>query len=146
MLPQFFCLFIHSSLPGDLENFTLSLNLTILLGMTQSWSFLSGWLSGKESACVVGDPSLIPGSRRFPGGGHGNPLQCSCLEDPMDRGAWWTTVHRVTKSQTQLKQLRTHACMSQNWSSRVHFLRYPASPFYVFSSFCVSGKLSFLYF
>ena len=40
----------------------------------------------------------IPGLRRSPGGGHGNPLQYSCLENPMDRGAWWATVHRVTKS------------------------------------------------
>ena len=46
------------------------------------------------------DSGLIPGLGRSPGGGHGNPLQYSCLENPMDRGAWWATVHRVTKSQT----------------------------------------------
>ena len=46
--------------------------------------------------------SSIPGSERSPGGGHGNPLQYSCLENPMDRGAWRATVHRVAKSQTQL--------------------------------------------
>ena len=45
----------------------------------------------------------IPGSGRSPGGGHGNPLQCSCLEDPMYRGAWWATVHGVAQSRTQLK-------------------------------------------
>ena len=45
----------------------------------------------------------IPGWGRYPGGGHGNPLQYSYLENPMDRGAWWATVHRATKSQTQLK-------------------------------------------
>ena len=50
---------------------------------------------------------LIPGLGRCPGGGHGNPLQYSCLENPMDRGAWWATVYRVTKSQTRLKQLST---------------------------------------
>ena len=44
----------------------------------------------------------IPGSGRSPGGGHGNPLQYSCLENPMDRGAWWATVHGVAKSRTQL--------------------------------------------
>ena len=49
--------------------------------------------------------SLIPGSGRSPGGGHVNPLQYSCLENPMDRGAWQTTVHRVQKSQTLMKQL-----------------------------------------
>jgi len=42
----------------------------------------------------------VPGSGRFPGGGHDNPLQCSCLENPTDRGAWQTTVHRVKKSWT----------------------------------------------
>ena len=45
----------------------------------------------------------IPGSGRSPGGGHINLLQCSCLENPMDTGAWWAAVHRVTKSWTQLK-------------------------------------------
>ena len=50
---------------------------------------------------------LIPGSERAPGGGHGNPLQYSYLENPMDRGAWLATVHRVSKSWTQLKQLGT---------------------------------------
>ena len=53
------------------------------------------------------DTGLIPGSGRSPGGGHGNLLQCSCLEDPMDRGAWQAAVHRVTKSRTQLKRLST---------------------------------------
>ena len=57
----------------------------------------------------IRDSDSIPGSGRFPGGGHGNPLQYSCLENPTDRGAWQGTVHRVTKSQTQLKQLGTHA-------------------------------------
>ena len=55
------------------------------------------------------DAGLIPGSGRSPGGGHGNPLQYSCLENPMDRGAWWATVHRVVKSRTRLKQLNMHA-------------------------------------
>ena len=51
------------------------------------------------------DVGLIPVLGRSPGEGQGNPLQYSCLENPMDRGVWWATVHRVTKSQTQLKQL-----------------------------------------
>ena len=51
----------------------------------------------------------MPGSGRSPGEGIGNPLQYSCLENPMDRGAWQATVHRVAKSWTQLKQLSTHA-------------------------------------
>ena len=50
----------------------------------------------------LGDSGSISGLGRSPGGGHGNPLQYSCLENPMDRGAWWVTVQRVAKSQTQL--------------------------------------------
>ena len=66
-----------------------------------------GGSDSKESTCNAGDLGSIPGLGRSSGGGHGNPLQYSCLENPMDRGAWQATVHRVTKSQTQLKQLST---------------------------------------
>ena len=58
--------------------------------------------AGKESACNAGDLGLTPGSGRSPGEGKGNPLQYSCLEIFMDRGAWWATVHGVTVSQTRL--------------------------------------------
>ena len=54
------------------------------------------------------DTGSVCGSGRSFGGGHGNPLQYSCLESPMDRGAWWAIVHRVAKSRTRLKQLSTH--------------------------------------
>ena len=54
------------------------------------------------------DMSLSPGSGRPPGGGNGNPLQYSCLENVTDRGAWWATVHRVTKSWTGLKRLNNN--------------------------------------
>ena len=64
------------------------------------------------SAGDVRDLGLIPGSGRSPTGGHGNPLQHSCLGNPMDRGAWWATVHRVTKSWTQLKRLSPHTVVS----------------------------------
>ena len=67
---------------------------------------LPQWLSGKESACstgATGDVGSIPGSRRFPGGGHGYPLQYSFLENHVDKGAWRATVHRVTKSWTRVK-------------------------------------------
>ena len=63
------------------------------------------WLSSKKSACNAGDTGdagSIPGSGRFPGGNHGNLFQYSCLENPMNRGAQWATVHGLTKSQTQL--------------------------------------------
>ena len=52
---------------------------------------------GKESACNAGDLSSIPGLGRSPGEGNGNPLQHSCLENPMDRGAWWATFHGVSR-------------------------------------------------
>ena len=57
---------------------------------------------GKASACNVGDPGSISESERSPGEGNGNPLQYSCLENSMDGGAWWATVHGVTKSRTWL--------------------------------------------
>ena len=56
----------------------------------------------------IRDVDSIPGSGRSPGGGHGNPFQYFCLENPMDRRVWGAIVHRVTKSQTQLKQLSMH--------------------------------------
>ena len=59
-----------------------------------------GGSHGQESACSAGALGTIPGSRRSPGGGNGNPLQYSCLEKSMDRGAWPATVHGVSKSQT----------------------------------------------
>ena len=61
-----------------------------------------GGLDGKESACNVGDLGMIPGSGRSPGEGNGNPLQHSCLENPIVGGAWQSTVYGVTKSRTQL--------------------------------------------
>ena len=56
----------------------------------------------KTSVCNAGDLGSIPGLGRSPGEGNGSPLQYSCLENPMDGGAWWATVHGVAKSQTRL--------------------------------------------
>ena len=67
------------------------------------WDLIQGFpggSDGKESVYNVRDTGSIPGSGRSPGEGHGNPLQYSCLENPMDRGAWWAIVHGVTKSWT----------------------------------------------
>ena len=66
-----------------------------------------GGLDGKEYAYNAGDPGLIPGWGRSPGEGNGNPLQYSFLENPMDRGAWWATVHGVAKSQTRLSDFHS---------------------------------------
>ena len=62
----------------------------------------SDWSQVKASACNAGDLGSIPGSGSSPGEGNGNPLQYSCLENPMGGGAWWATIHRVTKSRTRL--------------------------------------------
>ena len=84
-----------------------------LCGYTKGTEYLNRWYLNdtmgfpggsevKASACNAGDLSAIPGSGRSPGEGNGNPLQYSCLENPMDGGARWATVHGVAKSWTQL--------------------------------------------
>ena len=77
-------------------------------------------LEVKSSLSNAGDiknAGSIPGSGRSCGGGHCNLLEHSCLEYPMDRGAWWAAVHRVTKSWTRLKQLTLYACITMSRAS-----------------------------
>ena len=69
-------------------------------GLYNAKSFPSG-SNGKEPACKAGDPGSTPGWGRAPGEGNVYPLPYSCLENPMDRGAWWAIVHGVAKSRTQ---------------------------------------------
>ena len=70
---------------------------------------MAQWVKNlSANAGDVVDMGSVPGSGRSPGGGHGNPLQYSCLQNPMAKGTWWATVHRVAKSWTQLKQLTAH--------------------------------------
>ena len=79
--------------------------------MQVCFSNLAGLLGGSEvkaSACNWGDLGSIPRLGRPPGEGNGNPLQYSCLENPMDGGAWWATVHGVAESQTRLSDF-THS-------------------------------------
>ena len=70
--------------------------------MYSEWGFPGGSVvkNPPSNAGEAGNVGLIPGLGRSPGGGHGNPLQYSCLENPMDREAWWATVHGVANSQT----------------------------------------------
>ena len=75
--------------------------LYIISTVIEVFYYLGG-SNGKESACSVGDLGLIPGMGRAPGGGHGNPLQYSCLENFIDRRAWRATAHGVTERRTQL--------------------------------------------
>ena len=76
------------------------------------WGFPDG---SEGKACNVGDLGSIPVSGRSPGEGNGNPLQFSCLENPMDREAWQSTVHGVTKSQTRLSDF-THSLTTRYWT------------------------------
>ena len=86
-----------------------------LLVPSQTMSFPGG-SDGKASAYNAGDLGSIPGSGRSPGEGHGNPLQYSCLENPIDRGTWWTTVCGVAKSQTQLSDFTFFLSQSMGFS------------------------------
>ena len=70
-----------------------------------------GGSDSKDSACNAGDLGSIPGLGRSPGEGHGNSFKYSCLENPMDRGAWQATVSRVAQSQIKLKQLSMYASL-----------------------------------
>ena len=91
---------------------------------TKSWLLLGlpGGSAGKESTpSNAGDLGSIPGWGRSPGGGHGSPLQCSCLENPTDRGAWRATVHGAAQSQTRLSdeahRLQTAGLACSLWES-----------------------------
>ena len=82
---------------------------------------LPRWLNGKNmpaNAGDAGDVDLIPGWGRSPGGASGNPLQYSCLKEPVDWGAWWATVHRVTKSQTWLSKHAHTSCHIVHWGNK----------------------------
>ena len=89
----------------------MSLNLenscTKSIELTRYQGFPGG-SGGKESTCNAGDLSSVPGSGRSSGEGNGYPLQYSCLENPMDRGAWWATIHRVANSGARLPWLSMH--------------------------------------
>ena len=78
-----------------------------------------GGSEGTASAYNAGDLGSIPGSGRSPGEGNGSPLQYSGLENAMDRGAWWATVHRVAKSRTRLSDSTLATFMWRVWSSRL---------------------------
>ena len=93
---------------------------TLCRKTSTDWGFPGGSVV-KNPPANAGDAGLIPGSGRSPGEGNGNPLQYSCLRNPMNRGAWWATIHGVAKSQTGLYQLNdnnklplTNYCVSRS--------------------------------
>ena len=107
MQSSWFVIFRDLLLARPWRRFTSLQPRVYLLGCPCSGSWVSQQTSsnrsdGKEYACHGGDPGSIPGLGKSPGEGNGNPLQYSCLKNPMDRGAWRATVHVVTKSRTQL--------------------------------------------
>ena len=101
---------------GELRNLVIDREAwcAMLHGVTKmTLGFGNGDSEVKVSACNAGDLGLIPGLGRSPGEGNGNLLQYSCLENPLDGGAWRAAVHGVTKSRTRLKHLaRTHTLYS----------------------------------
>ena len=114
LLPLLVPLASSSSLPGPCQQRPMSLGFKVRLG--QQWTHTAVFPGGSvvknppANAGNVRDKGLILGSGKSPGGGHGSALQYSCLENPMDRGAWQATAQRVTKNQTWLGNLvRTHA-------------------------------------
>ena len=117
------------------------------------WSDLIWWCcrdfpggsGGKASAYNAGDPGLIPGSGRSPGEGNGTPLQYSCLENPMDRGVWWATVHRATESRTWLSNFTfTFFLWCCKWHYFTFFL-WLNTPLYTYTTFSLSVHLGCLY-
>ena len=95
--------------------FFLSMKIFFIFFLQQCLDVSLNWLLGfpggsddEESTCNAGDQGLLPGSGRSPGGRHSNPLQYSCLENLVDRGAWWATVHGPSKNRTRLKTEHTH--------------------------------------
>ena len=111
------------------------------------------WLSGKESACnagATGDPGVIPGLGRSPGGGHGNPFRFSCLENLMGRGTWWAAVHRVAKSWAWLKWLSMHArthiyAWYHHWGTLGQKYMIPLYHLCNFLWACIISKLHFFF-
>ena len=90
---------------------SISLNFLIYISRI-IWCGLPRWLNGEEPACQcrkTGEANSVPGIGRSPEGGNGNPLQYSCLENPMDGGAWWATDHEVTKNQTWFRDWAQHS-------------------------------------
>ena len=110
---------------------SLSLGL-FFMGLCASWICVAisfpvdfpGGSDGKASAYKVRDPGSIPGLGRSPAEGNGNPLQCSCLENPMDGGAWWATVHGVAKSWTRLSDFTFTFLSHIREVFNCHLLRY----------------------
>ena len=113
-----------------------------ILVSPSTWDFPGGSVI-KNSPANAGDVGLIPGSGRSPGGGHGNPLQYSCLENPMDRGAWWAIVQWVAK---ELDTTWWLSLPAPSTYSTLPQLQIAASAFLQRTWFSLTGLASLLWF
>ena len=98
--PALACGFFTTSSTWEAHIYIIRL-LLLCVWATEKRDFPDGSVV-KNLPANAGDAGLVPGLGRCPGEGHGNPLQYSCLENPLDRGNWWATVHEITKSRTWL--------------------------------------------
>ena len=87
---------------------------------------ITNWVHLPANAGDIKDTGSVLGLGRSPGGGHGNPHEYSCLENPMDRGAWRATVHGITKSQTQLHRLTHTHTHTHSYNSKLSLITYNA--------------------
>ena len=137
--------------------FLVLIKVYLIYSVVLFWGFLCS-SDSKESACKAGDQGSIPGSGRSPGEGHGNPLQYSCLENPMDRGAWWATqpmgLQRVRHEWTtehvvlfqvysKVIQLHVYRYLYTHTHTHIFFQFFPIIGYYSIKLFCLGfiGKL-----
>ena len=120
------CHFYYSSFIYDASNspdvIFLIPQMLALVFLLDQFSPCTGFPRGsdsKVSVCNAGDPGSILGLGRSPGEGNGNPFQYSCLENPMDRGAWWAVLHGVPKSRIRLRNFTSSHCTSLQFSRSV---------------------------
>ena len=104
---------LQTSFQFSLEPYGCAHNSRTAVILYQASQVALGVKNPPANAEDIRDVSSIPGLGRSPGGGHGNPLQCSCLENPMARGAWQAAVHRVAQNQVQLKPFSMHTRTSE---------------------------------
>ena len=134
--------FKSTSSPYNLLSWTSALHQIFTDHMLWIWSYTWWWgfpggTVGKNPPANTGDArdlGLIPVLGKYPGVGNGNPLQCSCLENPVDRGAWWATVHWVAETGTQLSDWAQHSTYTGWWGYSSEQKRLSLPDWWLFSN------------